>query len=112
MFYPVAHYGYLLPNMYLFIADIANTDLDCLSYRTWIRLDITHFCEEQRQRSALPACQKNSMSGPHCWGREGSTQFAHQFMTVPASFSVHLASSAVTPAGSVHKSRGDNVVRM
>ena len=30
----------------------------------------------------------------------------------PASFSVHLASSAVTSAGSVHKSRGDNVVRM
>ena len=30
----------------------------------------------------------------------------------PARFSVHLASSAVTPAGSVHKSRGDNVVRM
>ena len=30
----------------------------------------------------------------------------------PASFSVHLDSSAVTPAGSVHKSRGDNVVRM
>ena len=29
-----------------------------------------------------------------------------------ASFSVHLASSAVTPAGSIHKSRGDNVVRM
>ena len=29
----------------------------------------------------------------------------------PVSFSVHLASSAVTPAGSVHKSRGDNVVR-
>ena len=30
----------------------------------------------------------------------------------PVSFSVHLASSAVTPAGSVHKSTGDNVVRM
>ena len=30
----------------------------------------------------------------------------------PASFSVHLASSAVTPAGSVHKSSGDNVVRL
>ena len=29
-----------------------------------------------------------------------------------SSFSVHLASSAVTPAGSTHKSRGDNVVRM
>ena len=28
------------------------------------------------------------------------------------SFSVHLPSSSVTPAGSVHKSRGDNVVRM
>ena len=30
----------------------------------------------------------------------------------PASFSVHLAISALTLAGSVHKSRGDNVVRM
>ena len=30
----------------------------------------------------------------------------------PSSFSVHLASSVVTPAGSVHKSRGDIVVRM
>ena len=30
----------------------------------------------------------------------------------PASFSIHLASSAVTPAVSIHKSRGDNVVRM
>ena len=28
------------------------------------------------------------------------------------SLSVHLASSAVTPAGSVHKSRGNNVVCM
>ena len=30
----------------------------------------------------------------------------------PASFSVHLASSAVSPVGSVHKSMGDSVVRM
>ena len=30
----------------------------------------------------------------------------------PASFSVHVASSTDTPPGSVHKSRGDNVVRM
>ena len=29
----------------------------------------------------------------------------------PANFSVHLASVAVTPAGSVHNSRGDNVVK-
>ena len=26
LFHPVAHYGYLLPNMYLFIADITNPD--------------------------------------------------------------------------------------
>ena len=30
----------------------------------------------------------------------------------PASFSVQLASSDVNPSGSVHKSRGDNVVRI
>ena len=30
----------------------------------------------------------------------------------PAGISVHLASSAVTPVGSVHKSMGDNVVHM
>ena len=30
----------------------------------------------------------------------------------PASCSVHLASGSGTPARSVHKSRGDNVVRM
>ena len=30
----------------------------------------------------------------------------------PASFSIHLASSAVIPAGSVPKYRDDNVVRM
>ena len=30
----------------------------------------------------------------------------------PASFYVHLASSSVTPSGSVHKSKGYNVVRM
>ena len=30
----------------------------------------------------------------------------------PASFSVHPANSVLTPAGSVHKSRGHNVVHM
>ena len=30
----------------------------------------------------------------------------------PVCFSVHLDSSGITPAGSVHKSRGDNEVRM
>ena len=30
----------------------------------------------------------------------------------PISLSLHLASTSITPAGSVHKSRGDSVVRM
>ena len=34
VFNPVAHYGYLLPNMHLFIADIANPDLSDVSGRT------------------------------------------------------------------------------
>ena len=41
----------------------------------------TRFCEQQRQPSsgsAWPACPKNGKSGPHCWGRESSTQFAQQ----------------------------------
>ena len=45
--------------------------------------------------------------GPCCWEESDVPACGP-----PASFSVHLASSAVTPAGSVHKSRGDNVVRM
>ena len=52
--------------------------------RTWIGLDITRFREQQRQPSsgsAWPACPKNGKSGPHCWGREGSTQFAQQFLS-------------------------------
>ena len=39
------------------------------------------FCEQQRppsSGSAWPACPKNGKSGPHCWGRGGSTQFAQQ----------------------------------
>ena len=46
MFNPVTHYGYLLPNMYLFIEDIANPDSFVRSCRTWISLDITRFCKE------------------------------------------------------------------
>ena len=44
-------------------------------------LDITRFCEQQRQPSsgsAWSACPKNGKSGPHCWGQGGSTQFAQQ----------------------------------
>ena len=43
-----------------------------------IGLDITRFCEQQRQPSSGSACPKNSKSGPHCRGRGGSTQFAQQ----------------------------------
>ena len=41
---------------------------------------------------------------PCLWGESDHPAFGP-----PASFSVHLAGSAVTSAGSVHKSRGDNV---
>ena len=45
----VAPDGYLLPNMYLFIADITNPDSFVQCCRTWNSLDITRFCEEQCQ---------------------------------------------------------------
>ena len=80
-YYYYYYYGYLLSDMYLFMADISNPDFLVLSCRTWIGLDITRFCEQQRQPSsgsAWPACPKNGKSGPHCWGRGGSTQFAQQ----------------------------------
>ena len=36
----------------------------------------------------------------------------HPAFGPPASLSLHLASSSITPAGSVHKSRGESVVCM
>ena len=71
MFNHVAPYRYMLPNLYLYVADIANPDLFACGSRTWVSLDIAHFYEEYRQPSsgcAWPACAKH--------GREGSTQFA------------------------------------
>ena len=44
---------------------------------------------------------------PCLWGESD-----HPNVGPPASLSLHLASSSITPAGSVHKSSGDNVVRM
>ena len=88
MFNPVAPYGYLLPNMYLFIADIANPDSVCCC-RTWICLDITCFHEEKCQLSsgsACLACQKTVN-----W--EVSTQFTQQFVsdvTAPPHVGCHL----------------------
>ena len=77
MFNPVAHYGYLHPIVYLFMADIANPDLFVCGCRTWICFDIICFYEEKRQtssESAWPACPKNGKSGPHYWGQEVSIQ--------------------------------------
>ena len=59
VFNPVVPYGYLIPNM--LIAGITNPDSCVCCCRTWISLDITRFCEKQRQPSsgsALPACPK------------------------------------------------------
>ena len=36
----------------------------------------------------------------------------HPVFSPPASISLHLASNSITPAGFVHKSKGDSVVRM
>ena len=55
VFNPVAPYGYMLPNMYLFITDVANPDSFVLCCRTWIFLDITHFSGDSA----------NHPSGPH-----------------------------------------------
>ena len=65
MFNHVAHYRYLLPTLYLSVADILNPDLFVSGSRTWISLDVAFF-----RRIA------NHPAGPHCWGRERSTQFA------------------------------------
>ena len=43
---------------------------------------------------------------PCLWGESD-----HPAFVPPVSISLYLASSSITPAGSVHKSRGDNVVR-
>ena len=76
MFNPVAPYRYLLPNMYLSVAVIANPDLLACGSRTWISLDIARFYEEHFQLSAWPACSQKNGNRAHLSGREGSTQFA------------------------------------
>ena len=42
----------------------------------------------------------------------GGGESAHPAFGQPASISLHLASSSITLVGSVHKSRGDSVVRL
>ena len=63
VFNPVAPYRYLLPNLYLSVADIANPDLFACGSRTWISLDIA-----QRVRMAgLP----KTVIGPPLLGAGG-----------------------------------------
>ena len=59
VFNPVAPYEYLLPNLYLSVADITNSDSFACGGRTWISLDLVRFYEEHCQLSsgsAWPAC--------------------------------------------------------
>ena len=73
MFNPVARYRYLLLNLYLSVADIANPDLLACGSRTWISLDIARFYEEHCQPSsgsAWPACPK-TVIGPPLMGEGG-----------------------------------------
>ena len=49
MFNSVAPYRYLLTNLHLSVADIANPDLFACGSRTWNSLDIARFYEEHFQ---------------------------------------------------------------
>ena len=64
MFNPVAPYRYLLPNLYLSVADIANPYLFVCGSRTWISLDIARFYEEH--------CQPSSGSAWLAWPKNGN----------------------------------------
>ena len=81
VFNTVVPYGYLLPNMYLFIADITNPH--SLFNFVGPGLVSPRFCEDQRQPSSGSAWPVYPIIRPPCWGRKGSTQYAQQFMTAP-----------------------------
>ena len=64
---------------------------------------------DPQKHSSVVVVSTHSLD-PCLWGGGGSD---HPACGPPASLSLHLASSSITPAGSVHnKSRGDNVVCM
>ena len=74
MFNPVAPDQYLLHNVYLSVADIANKDLFACGCRTCISLNNAHFYEEQCQpssRSAWLAYQKTVNRTPIAGGGRG-----------------------------------------
>ena len=59
------------------------------------------------QRFSLYLLLSTHSIDPCLWGESNHPAFGP-----PASLSLHLASSSITPAGSIHKSRGGNVVLM
>ena len=54
VFNPVAPYGYLLPNVYLFMENIANPVLFVCVCRTWICLDSTRFIRSSASNQRVP----------------------------------------------------------
>ena len=77
-------YRYLLPNLYLSVADIANPDLFVCGSRTWISLDIARFYEKHCQLSggfAWLACQKNSNGAGR--GRHNLHRVCQTVVTAP-----------------------------
>ena len=89
MFNPVAPYRYLLPNMYLSVADIVIPDLFACGSRTWISLDISRFYEEHchpSSGSAWPACPINGNWAPIAGGgrsRHNLHRVCQTAMTAP-----------------------------
>ena len=72
MFNPVAPYRYLLPNLYLSVAYIANPDLFACGSRTWISLDIA-FMKGIASHPAGPhgRLAQKSVMGPSLLGAGG-----------------------------------------
>ena len=67
VFNHIAPYRYLLPNLYVSVADIANPDLFACGGRTWISLDIARFYGVHCQLSSGSAwlvCQNNGNRTP------------------------------------------------
>ena len=71
---------------------------------------VVHLLQGRRggiSRSEVVSLLSTHSIDPCLWGESDHPAFGP-----PASLSLHLASSSITPAGSVHKSMGDSVVRM
>ena len=86
-------------NIYNIFCTYQNNPIEAVQHIFWIYVDMNRILKQ--------VLLSTHSHDPGWWGESDVPA-----CSPPASFSVHLSSSAVTPAGSVHKSRGDNVVRM